>query len=64
MKWSEFTHVSEEFNSKTGEFQYSMFAAIDLDDTIYYCELPTRKSGSLPSKLQLCVSRFPPVRYS
>ncbi|KAI1151876.1 kinase-like domain-containing protein [Nemania diffusa] len=43
-KWTDFAHVSEEFDSETGEFEYTMFAIVDLDDAIYYCELPTRKA--------------------
>lgn len=43
-KWSDFAHVSEEFDSETGEFEYTMFVILDLDDAIYYCEIPTRKA--------------------
>lgn len=42
--WSDFTYVSEEFDLETNEFQYTMLAAVDLDDVIYYCELPLRKA--------------------
>lgn len=43
-RWADFAHVSEEFDSETHEFQYTMFAVIDSDDVIYYGELPTRKA--------------------
>ncbi|KAI1302018.1 kinase-like domain-containing protein [Xylaria venustula] len=42
--WSDFAHVSEEFDSATREFQYTMFAMISSDDTIHYGELPMRKA--------------------
>ena len=54
--WTDFAHISEEFDSETDEFQYTMFAIVDPDDVIYYCELPTRKSeisiGHVVSALQ------------
>lgn len=43
-RWTDFAYVSEEFDSETREFQYTMFAAIDSDDVIYYGELPIRKA--------------------
>ncbi|KAJ5246656.1 hypothetical protein N7468_001639 [Penicillium chermesinum] len=43
-KWADFAYVSEEFDSETHEFQYTMFAVIDSDDVIYYGELPIRKA--------------------
>ncbi|KAI0974131.1 kinase-like domain-containing protein [Xylaria arbuscula] len=43
-KWSDFVHVSEEFDSETRELKYKMFAVIDSYDTIYYGELPMRKA--------------------
>ena len=42
--WDDFTYVSEEFDSETYEFQYTMLSVIDPDDVIYYCELPIRKA--------------------
>ena len=42
--WADFAHVSEEFDSETHEFQYTMFAVFNKDDVIYYGELPTRKA--------------------
>ncbi|KAL4920719.1 hypothetical protein BDW62DRAFT_198605 [Aspergillus aurantiobrunneus] len=43
-RWADFAYVSEEFDSETHEFQYTMFAVISSDDVIYYGELPTRKA--------------------
>lgn len=42
--WADFAYVSEEFDSETHEFQYTMLAIINSDDVIYYGELPTRKA--------------------
>ncbi|EEH02712.1 conserved hypothetical protein [Histoplasma capsulatum G186AR] len=43
-RWADFAYVSEEFDSETHEFQYTMLAVINSDDVIYYSELPTRKA--------------------
>ncbi|KAJ5081579.1 hypothetical protein NUU61_009843 [Penicillium alfredii] len=43
-EWTDFAYLSEEFDPNTHEFRYTMFAAINLDDIIFYGELPNRKT--------------------
>lgn len=42
--WTDLEYISEEFDSDTGKFQYTMFAAIDSNDVVYYGELAVRKT--------------------
>lgn len=57
--WTDFAHVSEEFDPETNEFQYTMFAAVnDAVDVIYYVELPIRKADI---SVQEVTSKLKPI---
>ncbi|KAK3987158.1 kinase-like domain-containing protein [Cladorrhinum sp. PSN332] len=42
--WDDLLYVSEEVDAETDTLKYTMFAAVNSEDTLYYGELPLRKA--------------------
>lgn len=57
--WEQLTHVSEEFDDETGEFQYTMVALIDEDDRVFYGELPIRRAQASLEQVTSTLVRVP-----
>ncbi|KAK4224847.1 hypothetical protein QBC38DRAFT_532082 [Podospora fimiseda] len=57
--WSNLAFVSEEVDSETDKFTYTMCAAVDSVDTVYCCELPLRKADISFDKLTTALQPLP-----